>query len=272
MSSIKRNDFELAEIVRIMDSLMAGLQFSHDRGVVHRDIKPANIMLTKSGEVKIADFGIARIESSSMTQAGTMLGTPSYMSPEQFMGQTVDSRTDLYSSGVMLYQLLTGEKPFEGGLTAIMHKVLNTEPPPPSALSVTVPHAFDNVVQKAMAKRPADRFATANEFAAALRETSAAKPVGPSEGFGLGAMDFGDGDATMVATHRPAPAASAPQPAPYPAPPPEPAKKSPKLAVVGGGVGAVLVVLGGAGYFLFGSHAAPQTRKPPRRRSRKCSP
>ena len=86
--------------------------YSHDRGVVHRDIKPANIMLTKSGDVKIADFGIARIESSSMTQAGTMLGTPSYMSPEQFMGQTVDSRTDLYSSGVMLYQLLTGEKPF----------------------------------------------------------------------------------------------------------------------------------------------------------------
>ncbi len=101
----KNERFELAEIVRIMDSLMAGLQFSHDRGVVHRDIKPANIMLTKAGEVKIADFGIARIESSSMTQAGTMLGTPSYMSPEQFMGQTVDARTDLYSSGVMLYQL-----------------------------------------------------------------------------------------------------------------------------------------------------------------------
>jgi serine/threonine protein kinase len=127
----KKDRFELPEIVRLMTELMAGLQYSHDRGVVHRDIKPANIMLTKKGEVKIADFGIARIESSSMTQAGTMLGTPSYMSPEQFMGQTVDARTDLYSSGVLLYQLLTGEKPFEGGLTAIMHKVLNTEPPAP---------------------------------------------------------------------------------------------------------------------------------------------
>lgn len=148
----KGERFGVAEIVRLMDGLMAGLQYSHGRGVVHRDIKPANIMLTQAGEVKIADFGIARIESSSMTQAGTMLGTPSYMSPEQFMGQTVDARTDLYSSGVMLYQLLTGEKPFEGGLTAIMHKVLHTEPPPPSALSVSVTPALDAVVKKAMAK------------------------------------------------------------------------------------------------------------------------
>ena len=255
----KKERFEMAEVVRIMDSLMAGLQFSHDRGVVHRDIKPANIMLTKSGEVKIADFGIARIESSSMTQAGTMLGTPSYMSPEQFMGQTVDSRTDLYSSGVMLYQLLTGEKPFEGGLTAIMHKVLNTEPPPPSALSVTVPHAFDNVVQKAMAKRPADRFATANEFAATLRAAFTAKPVAASEGFGLGAMDFGDSEATMVATSRPAPAPQVAKPTPPPEPvqTPRPVKKSPPYMLIGGVV-AVLVLAGGATEFLLMSHAAPK--------------
>jgi eukaryotic-like serine/threonine-protein kinase len=255
----KKERFELAEIVRIMDSLMAGLQFSHDRGVVHRDIKPANIMLTKAGEIKIADFGIARIESSSMTQAGTMLGTPSYMSPEQFMGQTVDSRTDLYSSGVMLYQLLTGEKPFEGGLTAIMHKVLNTEPPPPSALSVTVPHAFDNVVQKAMAKRPADRFATANEFAATLREAFTAKPSAASEGFGLGAMDFGNGEATMVATSRPASAPQMAKPAPLPEPvqTPKPVKKNPPYALIGGMV-AVLVLAGGAGEFLLMSRPAPK--------------
>ena len=112
-----------------MEDLLAGLQFSHERGVVHRDIKPANVMLTSAGQAKIADFGIARIESSSMTQAGTLLGTPAYMSPEQFMGQVVDARTDIYSSGVLLYQLLTGERPFEGGMSAIMHKALNTEPP-----------------------------------------------------------------------------------------------------------------------------------------------
>ena len=142
--------------------LLAGLQFSHERGVVHRDIKPANVMLTSAGQAKIADFGIARIESSSMTQAGTVLGTPAYMSPEQFMGQVVDARTDIYSSGVLLYQLLTGERPFEGGMSAIMHKALNTEPPAPSQLSVTAPPAFDAVVRQAMAKRPEDRFASAN--------------------------------------------------------------------------------------------------------------
>ncbi len=256
----KKERFELAEIVRIMEALMAGLQFSHDRGVVHRDIKPANVMLTKAGEVKIADFGIARIESSSMTQAGTMLGTPSYMSPEQFMGQTVDSRTDIYSSGVMLYQLLTGEKPFEGGLTAIMHKVLNTEPPPPSALSVTVPHAFDAVVKKAMAKRPEDRFATANDFARALREAFEAKPAAEAEGFGLSAEDFSDGEATMVAPSRPAPGRPVVEQVAAPArvSPPQAAapKKGGNLALIGGGAAVAVALLGGGAYFLLSGHHA----------------
>ena len=157
----KQERFAIADTMRIMTDLLNGLQFSHDRGVVHRDIKPANIMLTKDGQAKIADFGIARIESSSMTQAGTVLGTPAYMSPEQFMGQVVDARTDIYSSGVLLYQLLTGERPFEGGMSAIMHKALNTDPPLPSQITVTCPPAFDGVVRKAMAKRPEDRFQSA---------------------------------------------------------------------------------------------------------------
>jgi serine/threonine-protein kinase len=90
----KNERFPPTETIRIIEELLAGLQFSHDRGVVHRDIKPGNVMLTRDGQVKIADFGIARVESSSMTQAGTIMGTPAYMSPEQFMGQTVDARTD----------------------------------------------------------------------------------------------------------------------------------------------------------------------------------
>ncbi|MBU6448975.1 MAG: serine/threonine protein kinase [Rhodospirillales bacterium] len=251
----KGERFAIPEIVRVMDSLMTGLQFSHERGVVHRDIKPANIMLTQAGEVKIADFGIARIESSSMTQAGTMLGTPSYMSPEQFMGQTVDARTDIYSSGVMLYQLLTGEKPFEGGLTAIMHKVLHTEPPAPSALSFTVTPALDAVVKKAMAKRPEDRFDSAQDFATALRETAEAKPAA-TESFSLGLDDFSDGEATMVAPRRPAQAAPAPLPAAAPA-----AKKGPSPILLGGGGIALLAILGGGVYALFGGHkqATPQT-------------
>jgi serine/threonine-protein kinase len=144
----KQERMALPEVARVMEDVLAGLAFSHARGIVHRDIKPANVMLSSDGRGKIADFGIARIESSSMTQAGTVMGTPAYMSPEQFMGQTVDARTDIYSCGVLLYQLLTGERPFEGGMTAIMHKALNTEPPKPSDLSVTAPPALDAVVAR----------------------------------------------------------------------------------------------------------------------------
>jgi serine/threonine-protein kinase len=165
----KNERFPPTETIRIIEELLAGLQFSHDRGVVHRDIKPGNVMLTRDGQVKIADFGIARVESSSMTQAGTIMGTPAYMSPEQFMGQTVDARTDIYSVGVLLYQMLTGERPFEGSMTAIMHKVLNVAPPHPSELSVTAPESLDPVVARAIAKRPSQRYASANEFAQSLR-------------------------------------------------------------------------------------------------------
>src|SRR5690242_8053582 len=189
----KQERFAITDTIRVMEDLLAGLQFSHERGVVHRDIKPANVMLTSNGQAKIADFGIARIESSSITQMGTLLGTPAYMSPEQFMGQVVDARTDIYSSGVLLYQLLTGERPFEGGMSAIMHKALNTDPPIPSQISVTCPPAFDAVVRKAMAKRPEDRFQSAAAFLDALRAAASgqARP-------GAAAMD-NEAEATMVA-------------------------------------------------------------------------
>ena len=173
-----RERFELQVTLRIMQDVLAGLAFSHGHGVVHRDIKPANVMLTEAGQAKLTDFGIARIESSSMTQAGTVLGTPAYMSPEQFTGQVVDARTDIYSAGVLLYQLLTGERPFEGSMSAIMHKALNTEPPLPSQIAVTSPPALDAVVHRAMAKRPDERFATAAAFTEALRNATIA-PVEP---------------------------------------------------------------------------------------------
>lgn len=157
-------------VLRVMDDVLAALDYSHGRGVVHRDIKPANVILTAEGRTKVADFGIARIESSNLTQAGTVMGTPAYMSPEQFMGQVVDRRTDIYACGVLLYQLLAGERPFEGSLTGIMHKALNTVPPRPSELTVTAPAALDAVVARAMAKRPEDRYRSAAEFARAIRQ------------------------------------------------------------------------------------------------------
>lgn len=161
--------FAPKDAARLMGQLLDALEYAHRHGVVHRDIKPANLILMPDGTLKITDFGIARLESSTLTQAGTVLGTPTYMSPEQFMGQTVDGRSDLFSAGVILYQFLTGEKPFAGSsITTIMHKVLKEEPLKPSELNVQVPPAFDGVVKKALAKRPDDRFQSAAEFRAAL--------------------------------------------------------------------------------------------------------
>ena len=107
-----------------MGEMLDALGHAHANGVIHRDIKPANVILLEDGSVKVADFGIARIENSELTQAGTVLGTPRYMSPEQFLGQPVDGRSDIFSCGVILYQFLTGEKPFTGNATTIMYKVL----------------------------------------------------------------------------------------------------------------------------------------------------
>ena len=238
-----------AEAVRIMDGVLGGLQYSHERGVVHRDIKPGNIILSPDGTVKIADFGIARIESSSMTQAGTVMGTPAYMSPEQFMGQTVDARTDIYSSGVMLYQLLTGERPFEGSMSAIMHKALNTEPSRPSDLSVTAPPALDAVVARAMARRPEARFDSAAQFAAAIRTAMA--------GGGAGMADpLGGNDATMIARD-PIPAARAPAQASPAAAAPGAKTRAPLYAGV---AVAVLAAAGVGGYFVLGGgKTAPVT-------------
>jgi len=160
--------FALPQTLRIMSQLLDALGYSHSHGVVHRDIKPANIMLLPDGTVKVADFGIARIESSTLTQMGTVLGSPAYMSPEQFMGQTVDARSDLYSAGVVLYQLLTGELPFSGSFSTVMHRVLNEQASPPSALNVQVSTSLDPIVRKAMAKRPEERYQSASEFQEAL--------------------------------------------------------------------------------------------------------
>lgn len=169
--------FSIGEIDRLLQDVLAGLQYSHDQGVIHRDIKPANIMLTRDGRAKIADFGIARLEHSDITQVGMIMGTPAYMSPEQFMGETVGPRTDIYSAGVILYELLTGDRPFDGGLATIMHKALKTDPPKPSDISGTVPHAADAVVARAMAKRPDHRFQNAREFAQALHDALVMKPA-----------------------------------------------------------------------------------------------
>ena len=158
--------FAARDVARIMGEILGALDHAHSNGVTHRDIKPANVIILENGAVKVADFGIARIETSELTQAGTVLGTPSYMSPEQFLGTPVDGRSDIFSCGVILYQFLTGEKPFSGTVTTIMHKVLKEEPMAPSMLDATLPPAWDVIVKRAMAKNPSDRYQSAAKFAA----------------------------------------------------------------------------------------------------------
>jgi serine/threonine-protein kinase len=190
--------FPMGEVARIMGELLDALEYSHKNGVVHRDIKPANMILLGDGTVKVADFGVARIESSTLTQIGTVLGSPSYMSPEQFMGQTVDGRSDLYSAGVVLYQLLTAEVPFTGAFTTIMHRVLHENAPPPSALNVQVPRGFDAVLQKAMAKRPEDRYASAAEFKQAVTAAASGASVADAATNGPAATAIRPGGAALA--------------------------------------------------------------------------
>jgi len=170
----KGERFAMPEVARIMGEILDALDHAHSQRVVHRDMKPAGLIVLDNGHIKIADFGIEHLEKSELTQTGAVMGTPSYMSPEQFAGQPVDGRSDLFSCGVILYQLLTGEKPFTGeSTTTIMYKVLREEPVPPSQLNVTLAPELDAVVKKALAKAPAQRFQSGEEFAQALRAATA---------------------------------------------------------------------------------------------------
>ena len=172
-----RQRFELPQIVRIMCDILDALDHAHRNGVVHRDIKPANIMITDEGRVKVADFGVAWIESSTMTQVGARIGTPAYMSPEQHQGLPISGRSDLFSAGVILYQFLTGVRPFTGSSYPLIQQILLQNPIPPSEIDPDLPPALDAVTLKALAKRPEDRFATAREFAAAFRQAATGESV-----------------------------------------------------------------------------------------------
>ena len=168
-----------ARSVAIITQVLSALGFAHQNGIVHRDVKPSNIMVLESGEVKVADFGIARIDASEFTIVGDLLGTPAYMAPEQFAGAPVDKRTDLFAAGVILFEMLTGVKPFRGkSITEIISFMETRGPEDIRALNPAVPDSLKRVITKALSFDPARRYDDAAEFAKAIIE---AFPVRPDE-------------------------------------------------------------------------------------------
>jgi serine/threonine-protein kinase len=225
----ERGRLDLEETVHIVSQAAAALDYAHGRGVVHRDIKPANLMIEPSGHVKVMDFGIAKAEASgNITRTGAILGTPNYMSPEQARGDAVDGRADLFSLGCILYECLSGQRPFVGdSVTAILLKILNEAPPPIDFRKLKLPAPLGEVLGRALAKDPKERYPTGQRLTEALREAAAltaARTVPlPAE----------------VATIRSETStlASAPQPAPAPAPPWR------RIALVGAAAAVVIGLL-----------------------------
>ncbi len=180
----RKVNFEFGQLVNVMVQLLQALEFAHDHGVVHRDIKPANLIMTANGQLKVADFGIARIDTSELTLDGTVLGTPAYMSPEQCTGRPSDHRSDLFSAAVVFYELLTGEKPFVGSVEALTYQICQVDVKPPSTVAMLpLPSSVDAMFAKALAKSPDARFQHARDFRAALAESLLAEdaPVPSTE-------------------------------------------------------------------------------------------
>jgi serine/threonine-protein kinase len=158
----KENLLPTTQVMQLAASVADALDYAHNQGVVHRDIKPANMILLEINQVKVADFGIARVMSASNTQTGIILGTPNYMSPEQVAGKKVDGRSDLFSLGVVLYELLSGQKPFQGdSLESLMHAISNGSRLPVAEVAPDAPACFAEIVEKLLEKALTRRFKSA---------------------------------------------------------------------------------------------------------------
>jgi serine/threonine protein kinase len=204
-----RRRLSLETMFDITAQIADALEYAQRFGIVHRDIKPANIMLMASGTVKLADFGVAHIPASSVTMTGMIVGSPKYLSPEQVLGQPIDGRADIFSLGVVLYEMLAGRTPFDSPeitVFTLMHRTVSDPVPPASQFNKDVPAAIDAILRRALAKRPEDRYATAGDFAQDLRnfkrlKTSAATNADDT-------LPVAD-DATLIASGAGRPAMSA---------------------------------------------------------------
>ena len=164
-------------IIGMLRQTATALDYAHSKGIVHRDVKPANVMISVDGEAKIADFGVAKILSQKMTLAGTILGTPNYMSPEQIQGGAVDGRSDQFSLAVIAYEIMTGEKPYSAdSLPTLLYKIVREPPTPPHRLNRTLGEEVGSVLEKAFSKDPAERYGTCTEFVSALAMAANSKP------------------------------------------------------------------------------------------------
>ncbi|MEV5509183.1 protein kinase domain-containing protein [Streptomyces orinoci] len=275
-----------AKALKITSDVLAALEVSHEMGLVHRDIKPGNVMMTKRDVVKVMDFGIARAMQSgvtSMTQTGMVVGTPQYLSPEQALGRGVDARSDLYSVGIMLFELLTGRLPFDADSPlAIAYAHVQEEPVAPSTINHSIPPAVDALVARALKKNPNERFPSAAAMRDEIERVAGTAHAAPSPVIAAAAPPPRDGSGVSSAVFPPVDQQAAPgpqgvqtpyQPGPYhtpynaappaptpayqqpapayqtpppmtPAPAPAPAAKSNKPVIMGSAVVAVLAVIG----------------------------
>ena len=160
-----------SEVAEFAKKICSALDYAHDSGIVHRDIKPANILVDRNGEPKVTDFGVAKLQSTNLTRTGTVIGTPSYMSPEQITGEEIAGASDQFAVGVILYQMLTGQLPFSGeNPTTILYKIVHSTPRSPREQRKSLPDALDSVLMRALEKKPEDRFPSCSELAVALRD------------------------------------------------------------------------------------------------------
>lgn len=188
---IRQQRLSLTGIVGVLLQVCAGLEFAHSRGIVHRDIKPANVRVLEDGSVKIMDFGIAKLmeSDSRLTQTGVALGTAGYLSPEQLTGKPLDARTDIFSVGVMAYELVTGVRPFVGpNISNVIYQILNQDPLPPRRRNPACPEVLEAAILRCLAKDPAKRYGSVRELAADLKRVLAALPTTTKQSTSTGAV------------------------------------------------------------------------------------